>query len=212
MRQQGSSFHFDESWREEARLDDGSRVLLRLILPTDKEALQRGFGQLSERSRFWRFLWRKPRLTDRELQQLTELDGSDHFAIIAMAVPEGEAQARALADRSQSGPTAAGPAVQSSKTAGPTAEGSAAEGLGVARFARLADQPEVAEPAVTVVDHAQGKGLGSLLLTRLAAAARERGIERFACEFLAVNEPIRYLIEKLSRDACFEERFRKQMK
>lgn len=75
--------------------------------------------------------------------------------------------------------------------------GGEGEGLGIARFARLPDTPAVAEAAVTVTDEAQGKGLGKILLARLAAAARERGIERFTCEFDAGNEPIWHLIKQL---------------
>ncbi|MFP4623141.1 MAG: GNAT family N-acetyltransferase, partial [Gemmatimonadota bacterium] len=68
------------------------------------------------------------------------------------------------------------------------------EGLGVARFARVEDDAELAEAAVTVVDAAQRLGLGSLLLRRLAAAARERGVRRFRGDVLACNEPMRRLL------------------
>ncbi len=61
------------------------------------------------------------------------------------------------------------------------------EGLGVARFIRLADDPAVAEAAVAVLDELHGQGLGTLLLMRLMAAARERGVRRFRCEVLAEN-------------------------
>ena len=49
-----------------------------------------------------------------------------------------------------------------------------AEGLGVARFVRLEDVPDVAEVAVAVIDEKQGLGLGTLLLSALVQAARER--------------------------------------
>ena len=75
--------------------------------------------------------------------------------------------------------------------------GGEGEGLGIARFARLPDTPAVAEAAVTVTDEAQGKGLGTILLARLAAAARERGVERFACEFAAGNERVWHLVQQL---------------
>lgn len=75
--------------------------------------------------------------------------------------------------------------------------GGEGEGLGIARFARLPDTPAVAEAAVTVTDEAQGKGLGTILLARLAAAARERGVERFTCEFDAGNEQIWHVIQRL---------------
>jgi hypothetical protein len=40
----------------------------------------------------------------------------------------------------------------------------------------------------------QGQGLGSLLLRRLAAAARERGIRSFRGDVLACNEAMRRLL------------------
>ncbi len=60
-------------------------------------------------------------------------------------------------------------------------------GLGVARFIRLPGTPEVAELAIAVVDEAQGKGLGKLLVCRLMDAARERGLERLECRVLPFN-------------------------
>ena len=75
------------------------------------------------------------------------------------------------------------------------------EGLGVARFARDPAAPDVADAAVTVADPAQGKGLGTLLLVHLAEAARERGIVRFAGEFLVGNTAVRQLIEEACPDA-----------
>jgi GNAT superfamily N-acetyltransferase len=72
------------------------------------------------------------------------------------------------------------------------------EGVGIARFVRLEDQPGVAEPAVAVVDEAQGKGLGRLLLSRLIAAAKERGVERFRFEVLATNAAMRNLLAELA--------------
>lgn len=75
------------------------------------------------------------------------------------------------------------------------------EGVGVARFARHPAAPAVAEAAVAVADPVQGKGLGTLLLLHLAAAAWERGIRCFAGEFLATNAAVRQLIEETSPDA-----------
>jgi GNAT superfamily N-acetyltransferase len=74
------------------------------------------------------------------------------------------------------------------------------EALGVARFIRFADRPQVADAAVTVVDDAQGLGLGRILLSRLIAAGRERGIERFRCDVLADNEGMRNLVRSLVPD------------
>jgi GNAT superfamily N-acetyltransferase len=61
------------------------------------------------------------------------------------------------------------------------------EGVGSARFVRLSDAPDTAEPAVTVLDDFQGKGLGAILLQRLIEAAWERDVRWFRTELLAEN-------------------------
>jgi RimJ/RimL family protein N-acetyltransferase len=63
-----------------------------------------------------------------------------------------------------------------------------APGFGVARYVRLADDPSVAEAAVTVVDAHHGKGVGTTLLRILATAAIENGIRTFRNYVLAENE------------------------
>lgn len=52
-------------------------------------------------------------------------------------------------------------------------------GVGIARYIRNAKRPQTAEIAVTVVDEWQRRGLGTLLLTRLAQRACQEGIRRF---------------------------------
>jgi acyl-CoA synthetase (NDP forming)/GNAT superfamily N-acetyltransferase len=58
--------------------------------------------------------------------------------------------------------------------------------VAVGRFDRL-HQGESAEVAFVVEDGHQGRGLGSILLEHLAAAAREVGLTRFEAEVLAEN-------------------------
>ncbi|MCR6690251.1 GNAT family N-acetyltransferase [Cellulomonas sp.] len=57
--------------------------------------------------------------------------------------------------------------------------------IGVARYDRL-DEDE-AEVAFNVADAHQGRGVGSVLLEHLGAAARERGVRRFVAEVLPQN-------------------------
>ena len=154
---------FDKDYREIATLRDGSRVSLRLVRPSDKELLRRGFERLSPESRYRRFLSAKTELRDAELAYLTEVDGHDHFAVGASV----------------------------------TADDGTEEGVGIARFIRSAEDPRAAEAAVAVVDDWQNRGLGTLLLARLAAAARERDIEHFHGSALAANDAIRGLLDEL---------------
>jgi len=60
-------------------------------------------------------------------------------------------------------------------------------GMGVARYVRLVDEPAVAEAAVTVLDRYQGRGLGTVLLKRLAATAAANGITTLRNYVLAEN-------------------------
>jgi GNAT superfamily N-acetyltransferase len=77
-------------------------------------------------------------------------------------------------------------------------DGSDGVGIGVARFVRLPGEPDVAEPAIVVIDSRHGQGLGSILMERLVEAALEREIRWFRSDFLAVNDPMRGLLDKLS--------------
>jgi RimJ/RimL family protein N-acetyltransferase/nucleotide-binding universal stress UspA family protein len=67
--------------------------------------------------------------------------------------------------------------------------------VGVARFVRVND--EVAECAMTVVDHWQGRGVATELLDRLVERAREEGIDRFTALVLAQNSEALRLLERL---------------
>lgn len=58
--------------------------------------------------------------------------------------------------------------------------------VAVGRYERLPGTKD-AEVAFVVADNYQHRGLGSLLLQRLAGAARDRGIETFKAETLAEN-------------------------
>ncbi len=158
---------FDESYEEQVELRDGTRALLRCVRPEDKVLLRRGFDELSPESRYMRFFSAKKRLSDAELSYLTEVDGSNHFAI-GVGNLEGT------------------------------------EGLAIGRFVRDERNATVAEPAIAVVDHAHGNGIGTLLLHRLVDAALERGIETFHCVVLADNEPMKALLEELSPDIHYD--------
>lgn len=85
------------------------------------------------------------------------------------------------------------------------AVGESGDGLGIARFIRLADvEPATADAAVAVADEVQGQGLGRLLFLRLAAAALERGIERFRCDVLCSNTGMKALLDELAPERSIE--------
>lgn len=147
-------------------LPDGTTILVRPVRPSDKEEFRRGFARLSAASRFFRFLGERKELSDEDLRYLTEVDGHDHYAVVA---------AHRRPDGSE-------------------------EGVGVARFVRLPERPEVAEVAITVIDDWQRRGLGTLLYERLVEAARERGVRILRSEVHRTNLGIRGLLGKVAPD------------
>lgn len=170
MGEAAHSYRYDESYSESISLGAGRRASLRMIRPTDREAMRVAFERLSPESRYARFMTSKTRLSDAELDYLTEPDGYDHVALVALR--------KHLVTTT--------------------------EGLGVARFVRLVEEPDTAEPAVTVIDDYQGVGLGSILLQRLIEAAWERDVRWFRSELLAENKASRKMMESLSPEVRFQ--------
>jgi GNAT superfamily N-acetyltransferase len=70
----------------------------------------------------------------------------------------------------------------------------AEEPVGLARCVRLADEPETAEIAVTVLDDWQGRGVARVLATELARRAALVGIRRFRALFGWDNRPVARLL------------------
>ena len=69
--------------------------------------------------------------------------------------------------------------------------------VGVARYVRTKDEPEVAEAAVAVIDAYHGRGIGSFLLQLIGAVAISNDIRRFRGYLLSSNDPARDLIVNL---------------
>lgn len=144
------------------KLADGTPVFLRPIEPGDRERLQEGLKQLSSHSRYLRFHGGVDRLTDEQLRYLTEVDGHDRVAWVAVNPDEPDEP-----------------------------------GMGVGRYVRLPQEPEVAEAAITVADRYQGRGLGTLLLTLVARSAIENGIRTLRNYVLAENEAMLSIFDGL---------------
>jgi acetyltransferase len=66
------------------RLADGTLLLIRPIRPDDKALLADGVAHLSTETLTRRFLSPKRRLSAAELRYLTEIDGHDHVAYVAL--------------------------------------------------------------------------------------------------------------------------------
>ena len=151
---------FVQSHTTTLTLKDGTRMVVRPIIPEDKAILVEGFAHLSPQTRFRRFLGYMDKLRAPLLRYLTEIDYVDHFAWVGM-------------------------------------NADTFEGIGVARYVRMRDDPTAAEAAIVVVDAYQHRGAGTILLQLLGASALSNGITHFVGEALAENQPIRDLLENL---------------
>ncbi|MDQ3741398.1 MAG: GNAT family N-acetyltransferase [Actinomycetota bacterium] len=72
-------------------LTDGTEIDFRHIRPDDKGNLEAALAGLSPESRHKRFLAPKPRFNSTELRYLTEIDGFDHVAILAVLADDPDA-------------------------------------------------------------------------------------------------------------------------
>jgi GNAT superfamily N-acetyltransferase len=147
------------------RLRSGERVVVRSLRPDDEAGLGAMFDELSNSSRYQRFLAGKPSVSARALRRLVDVDHRDHVALVAVAPDGGD------------GPDGG------------------AKVIGGARWVRDEDDPTLAEMAITVADDWQQRGLGTALADDLARRAVEEGVDRFAAEVLTDNDGIRRLVE-----------------
>jgi ribosomal protein S18 acetylase RimI-like enzyme len=65
-------------------LQDGTQVLLRPVIPDDRERIQNGMAALSSESRYFRFFTTAARLSDRQLRYFREVDQHNHVAWVAL--------------------------------------------------------------------------------------------------------------------------------
>lgn len=67
-------------------LNDGTEVLIRSVRRVNRECYLKGFQQLSERSRYFRFFSNQRSLSEKQLQYFTEIDNIYQLALCAIDV------------------------------------------------------------------------------------------------------------------------------
>ena len=72
------------------RLRSGDEIVVRSLRPDDDAGLARMFEDLSDSSRYRRFLGGKPRLSTAALERLMQVDHRDHEALVAVPSQGGE--------------------------------------------------------------------------------------------------------------------------
>jgi acyl-CoA synthetase (NDP forming)/GNAT superfamily N-acetyltransferase len=170
-RQSATEPDYPRHWEADVVASDGGVVHLRPILPSDADALVAFHARLSERTRYLRYFGPYPYISPRDLARFTTVDHCSRVAFIALLGDEIIAVGRYEGLPGSDGKE--------------PAEGT---------------PPESAEIAFVVRDDHQGRGLGSILLEHLAAAARERGLRRFEAEVLVEN----HQMVRVFRDAGYQ--------
>lgn len=84
-------------WSENITLHDGTAILLRVVLPEDKELLLDGLAALSPQSRYRRFMSPLKALSESQLKYFTEIDYHDHMALGAIALSGDRARGLGIA-------------------------------------------------------------------------------------------------------------------
>lgn len=164
------------------RLEDGTALRIRPIRATDKRRLAAGLTRLSETSRQQRFLGPKPRLTQAELRYLTEVDGHDHFAVVAILPGTGDIVASARWVRLLTDPEAAEAAVVvcddlqgkglGKQLARMLADAAAAEGIRRIHATMLSDNP----PALALM---------RVIAARLRDGGHDHGVHEVVADLAA---------------------------
>ncbi len=88
---------YDQGYRERVVSRANASLLLRMVLPSDKERVMAGSEDVSGKSRHTRFFIHENGLTEEELRLFTETDGFDHFAMGAVELEAGEREGRGVA-------------------------------------------------------------------------------------------------------------------
>jgi GNAT superfamily N-acetyltransferase len=89
------TLHFPPDYSETRVLEDGTEIGLRLLRPSDRELLAKGFEELSPESRYKRFFTAMNKMPERILEKMLATDDWNHLAIVAYRKADGHGLATA---------------------------------------------------------------------------------------------------------------------
>ncbi|OVZ61754.1 hypothetical protein CDO44_05680 [Pigmentiphaga sp. NML080357] len=147
---------------------DGAPYTIRPIRPEDAAPLQEFTRQLSEHTRYMRFISFMRELSPRTLARYTQVDYHRELALVATVWEADPGHAGELRETI----------------------------IGVARYLLYADG-DSAEYALVIGDAWQRRGLGMQLMTALVDAARKQGLKIIEGLVLGTNRPMLTLMAKL---------------
>ena len=159
-------------------LRNGSSCLLRAIRPEDADMLQQFVREMSEQTRYFRFVASVKELSPRQLARYTQIDYWRDMAVVAEVASDTKSVGIASA---------------------PGASDHAPPGRQFAGVARYMLNPDMrsCEFAIAIGDQWQGRGLGVLLMQALIDVARSRQLQRMDGMVLAQNHKMLKLMQRL---------------
>lgn len=161
-------------------LRDGTRVHIRPIRPDDGPVLVEAFHHLSPQTIYQRFFAALPELSRDMAWRFSHVNYTNRMALVAETADSDPPKLMAVGryDRTQQ-----------EQTHEPTHAPSPGS----------ADNADIAELGLVVLDQWQGRGLGRILLRQILAVAASHGITRFTADILADNRRMLHLLATEAR-------------
>ncbi|MFX1293924.1 MAG: GNAT family N-acetyltransferase [Promethearchaeota archaeon] len=153
---------------------DECDVLIRPLTPNDENLILEFFYELSDETKYYRFLYWKSSISRKEVKQYTNIDYENNFtlgAVIEVKDKNGKLREKVI---------------------------------GVAQFFRDLTDYVVAEMAVVVIDEWQGKGCGSQLLKNLITIAKHKGIQWIIGLTLSQNDVVCNILKRFGHKIYIE--------
>lgn len=173
------------NYRRDIMLRDGAVLRMRALEASDREGLIALFNRCSPETIRYRFLRLLTSLPDSLLNQLIEVDGKRHVALVVIQ-GEGAEERIVAVGRYIAEPPEPKRGAGGARGAVPDAVDAVSDDAA----------PEVAEVSFLVEDSMQKRGIGTILLDALAEIAREHNIKRFAADVLADNRTMLSVFRK----------------
>ncbi|OJV25846.1 MAG: GNAT family N-acetyltransferase [Actinobacteria bacterium 69-20] len=167
-------------WEADVLTLDGSVMRVRPVCaddPADGDAIRAMHRRMSSRSRYLRYFSAVGELSDAQLKLFTDVDYRSRVCLVAV---DGDDIVAAGTYHAGTGDPGSAALLAPAPLDRPAAS--------QPRPDLAAPSARSAEVAFAVQDDQQGRGLGSILLEHLAAAAQECGIGRFTAEVLSENQ------------------------
>lgn len=92
----GAGYEYSTTWNAHGTLNNGQIAYFRLLSSRDREFLEHGYEELSDESRYRRFMTALDKLPEHYIEYLLDVDHDTHLAVAALEVDELGRETRGL--------------------------------------------------------------------------------------------------------------------